>query len=155
MYVCLPTRPQHPSLVTVPLLLQPCRDAAQAELLAMQGAKQDLELGQAVLIDKLQQCQAENEQVVQHMAQLKARITNSTQDYIDILQHRGEQIKAAEARASSLQQQLEHLQQELAQAAKEVSALKVPTLLRGLQQPADRRRARQPTPAGGVLHPAC
>lgn len=108
------------------LLLQPCRDAAQAELLAMQGAKQDLELGQVVLIDKLQQCQAENEQVVQHMAQLQARITNSTADYIDILQHCGEQIKAAETRASSLQQQLEHLQQELAQAAKEVSALKVP-----------------------------
>jgi chromosome segregation ATPase len=131
----VPSRPRArstPQVGTAPLLLlllQPCRDAAQAELLALQGAKQDMELGQAVLIDKLQQCQAENEQFVQHMAQLKARITNSTTDYIDILQHRGEQIKAAEARATSLQQQLQHLQQELAQAAKEVSTLKVLQLL--------------------------
>jgi hypothetical protein len=48
---------------------------------------------------------------------------------VDILQHRGEQIKAADARASSLQQQLERLQQDLAQAAKDVAALKVPAVL--------------------------
>jgi len=41
------------------------------------------------------------------------------------LQHRGEQIKTADARASSLQQQLERLQQDLGQAAKEAAALKV------------------------------
>lgn len=78
-----------------------------------------------MLIDKLQQCKAENEQLVQQMEKLKARITNSAQDYVDILQHRGEQIKAGETRASSLQQQLERLQQDLAQAAKEAAALKV------------------------------
>lgn len=159
------------------LLLSVCSDA-QAELLTMQGAKQDLELGQAILIDKLQQCKAENEQMVQQIEKLKARISNSTADYVstvlrlasvctlenpssiqaecyprqlptassggwcscclavavrpdfvavqvDILQHRGEQIKAADARATSLQQQLDHYQQELTQAAKEVAALKV------------------------------
>lgn len=44
---------------------------------------------------------------------------------VDVLQHRGEQIKNADSRASSLQQQLERLQQDLAQAAKEATALKV------------------------------
>lgn len=44
---------------------------------------------------------------------------------VDVLQHRGEQIKAADSRASILQQQLERLQQDLAQAAKEVATLKV------------------------------
>jgi hypothetical protein len=163
--------------------MRTCSDA-QLEVLALQGAKQDLELGQAILIDKLQQCKSENQQMVQQMAKLKARITNSTQDYVsadsmgdekqwlccmaasktckqqqaadhqhqevlsiinkcralnkcradsfvqvDILQHRGEQIKAADARASSLQQQLERLQQDLAQAAKDVAILKVPAVL--------------------------
>ncbi len=58
------------------------REGAQAELQALQGAKQDLELGQAMLIDKLQQCKAENEQMVQQISALKLRITNSTQDYV-------------------------------------------------------------------------
>lgn len=98
---------------------------AQVELQALQGAKQDVELGQAMLIDKLQQCKAENEQMTQQMEKLKARLTNSAQDYVDILQHRGEQIKAGEMRANSLQQQLERLQQELAQTAKDVATLKV------------------------------
>jgi cell division septum initiation protein DivIVA len=39
-------------------------------------------LGQAILIDKLQQCKAENEQMVQQIEKLKARIANSTQDYV-------------------------------------------------------------------------
>lgn len=52
--------------------------------MALQGAKQDLELGQAILIDKLQQCKAENEQMVQEIEKLKSRITNSTQDYVSI-----------------------------------------------------------------------
>lgn len=50
--------------------------------MALQGAKQDLELGQVILIDKLQQCKAENEEMVQEIEKLKARITNSTQDYV-------------------------------------------------------------------------
>lgn len=63
-------------------LSRPRREGAQAELQALQGAKQDLELGQAILIDKLQQCKAENEQMVQQIDKLKLRITNSTQDYV-------------------------------------------------------------------------
>jgi len=59
-----------------------CSDGIAAELLALQGAKQDLELGQAILVDKLQQCKAENEQLVQQIEKLKARISNSTQDYV-------------------------------------------------------------------------
>jgi hypothetical protein len=35
--------------------MRTCSDA-QLEVLALQGAKQDLELGQAILIDKLQHC---------------------------------------------------------------------------------------------------
>lgn len=56
----------------------------EAELVALQGAKQDLELGQTILVDKLQQCKAENEQLVQQIEKLKARITNSTQDYVSV-----------------------------------------------------------------------
>jgi hypothetical protein len=44
---------------------------------------------------------------------------------VDVLQHRGEQIKAADSRASILQHQVERLQQDLAQATKEVATLKV------------------------------
>lgn len=62
--------------------LHSCSDGIAAELLALQGAKQDLELGQAILVDKLQQCKAENERLVQQIEKLKARISNSTQDYV-------------------------------------------------------------------------
>lgn len=35
-----------------------------------------------MLIDKLQQAKAEHEQMLQQITQLKARIGNSTQDYV-------------------------------------------------------------------------
>jgi len=44
---------------------------------------------------------------------------------VDILQHREEQIKAADVRASALQQQVERLQAELHQQAEDISKLKV------------------------------
>jgi chromosome segregation ATPase len=101
------------------------RSDAASELAALQGARADLELGQAILVDELKQCKAENEQLVAHAAKLGARITTSTADYGDILQHREEQVRTAEGRASLLQQQLDRLQADLAQAAQEAAALKV------------------------------
>ncbi|WIA13348.1 hypothetical protein OEZ85_006930 [Tetradesmus obliquus] len=99
-------------------------DKVQAELAALQGAKQDMELGHAILVDKLRQCKAENDRLLQEIDNYKARITNATQDYVDILQHREEQIKAADARAGTLQQQLDKLQAEIAQKTEEIAKLK-------------------------------
>jgi hypothetical protein len=65
-----------------------CRDKVQAELAALQGAKQDLELGHAILVDKLRQCKAENDRLLQEINNYKARITNATQDYVSICSSR-------------------------------------------------------------------
>jgi TolA-binding protein len=43
---------------------------------------------------------------------------------VDILQHREEQIKAADARAGTLQQQLDKLQAEITQRTEEIAKLK-------------------------------
>jgi chromosome segregation ATPase len=43
---------------------------------------------------------------------------------VDILQHREEQIKAADARAGTLQQQLDKLQAEIAHKTEEIAKLK-------------------------------
>jgi chromosome segregation ATPase len=43
---------------------------------------------------------------------------------VDILQHREEQIKAADARAGALQQQLDKLQAEIAQKTEEIAKLR-------------------------------
>jgi hypothetical protein len=51
----------------------------------LQGAKQDLELGHAILVDKLRQCKAENDRLLQEIDNYKARITNATQDYVSRL----------------------------------------------------------------------
>lgn len=103
------------------------RDAAAAgELLAsLQAAKQDLELGQAILVDQLQQSKAENAQLLQHVDKLRARITGSTQDACDIVQHLEERLRAADVRSAALQDQLQALQVQLAQAVQERTALKV------------------------------
>lgn len=58
------------------------REKLQAELAALQGAQQDLELGHAILIDKLKQSKAENDRLLQEVENFKARITNATQDYV-------------------------------------------------------------------------
>lgn len=62
-----------------------CRDKLQAELAALQGVKQDLELGHAILVDKLKQSRAENDRLLQEVDNLKARIGNATQDYVSRL----------------------------------------------------------------------
>lgn len=69
----------------IPNLVVMRSDGMQSELLVLQNAKQDLELGQAMLLDKLQQCKAENEQLLQHITQLKSRIQSSTQDYVSVV----------------------------------------------------------------------
>eukprot|EP00878_Enallax_costatus_P041461 GHUV01048247.1.p1 GENE.GHUV01048247.1~~GHUV01048247.1.p1 ORF type:complete len:624 (+),score=179.30 GHUV01048247.1:665-2536(+) len=99
-------------------------DKLQAELAALQGVKQDLELGHAILVDKLKQSKAENDRLLQEVDNLKARIGNATQDYVDILQHREEQIKLAEVRNNALQQQVERLQAEIGQCNEEFARLK-------------------------------
>jgi hypothetical protein len=91
---------------------------------ALQSAKQELELGVAVLVDQLQQSRAEAEQLSAHVDKLKARIANSTQDYVDILQHREEQLRAADARCALLQQQLERVQADVVHAGQEVAGLR-------------------------------
>eukprot|EP00775_Hariotina_reticulata_P013491 gene13491-13616_t len=99
-------------------------DSPLTELMALQGARQDLELGHAILTDKLKQSKAENERLLLEIEKFKSRLGNATQDYVDILQHREEQIKAADVRASALQQQVERLQADLNQQAEDISRLR-------------------------------
>lgn len=44
-----------------------------------------MELGHAILVDKLRQCKAENDRLLQEIDNYKARITNATQDYVSDL----------------------------------------------------------------------
>lgn len=41
-----------------------------------------MELGHAILVDKLKQSKAENARLLQEIDNLKARMTNATQDYV-------------------------------------------------------------------------
>jgi hypothetical protein len=52
------------------------------ELKALEGARQDLELSHAVLIDKLKQTRAENERLLQEVERFRARITNANKDFV-------------------------------------------------------------------------
>ncbi|KAI8462642.1 MAG: hypothetical protein J3K34DRAFT_499216 [Monoraphidium minutum] len=66
----------------------------------------------------------ENERLLSEVERFRARLTSATRDYSDILEHREEQVRAAEARCGELAGQLERARAELAQTSDEVSRLK-------------------------------
>jgi hypothetical protein len=55
----------------------------------LQGARQDLELGHALLTDKLKQSKAENERLLLEIERFKSRLSNATQDYVGALSAAG------------------------------------------------------------------
>jgi hypothetical protein len=64
-----------------------CRDKLQAELKALELAKQDLEIGHAVLADSLRQTRAENERLLQEVERFRNRIINANKDYVGSWDH--------------------------------------------------------------------
>ncbi len=53
-----------------------------AELAALEGAKTDLEVSHAILVDRLKQARAENERLLHDVENFKTRITSATKDYV-------------------------------------------------------------------------
>lgn len=106
---------------------EPAGDEAAAKLQQLEKAKQDMELEQAIMDDKLKQLKAENERLLADVDHYKSRLTQATKDYADVLEHREEQIRQSEQRVASLQQQVDRLQAEIAKNVEEINRLKSDT----------------------------
>ncbi|KIZ00941.1 hypothetical protein MNEG_7019 [Monoraphidium neglectum] len=66
----------------------------------------------------------ENERLLQEVERFRQRIVSATRDYADILEHREEQVKAAEARCGELAGQLERVRADLGQCNDDIGKLK-------------------------------